>query len=115
MNNIIPNINSEYQDAFIWACKENKLEIVILLLSTGKVEYIDSVGTENIHPHNRPMSALIMACKHNNTNVVRKCVLLDTGNAHPEYQNTKGESALMWACYQVNTEIVRKMRIISYW
>jgi len=63
MNNILPTINSEYQDAFIRACKENKLDVVILLISTVKIQQVDLLGGDD----DNPTSALILACRCNNT------------------------------------------------
>ena len=46
------------------------------------------------------------ACEKDNTEIIK--LLLDTGNAHPEYQETKGGySALILACYYNNIEIIK--------
>jgi len=47
------------------------------------------------------------ACKKNNiTHSVVK-LLLATGNAHPEYQDTDGDSALILVCINKNLDIVK--------
>ena len=70
--------------------KKNNIKIKELL-KNNKIND-DMIGFQD----DKGYSALIWACYHENTEIVK--LLLNTGNAHPEYQTKEGNSALILVC-----------------
>ena len=54
-------------------------------------------------------TALMLAVCHDQIEIVK--LLLDTGDAHPEYQNKEGDTALMYAVSSNNIDAVENWRV----
>ena len=91
-------------DLLLIYCKNNDDNKIKTLIKHNRIQNNktndDMLGFQDDNGY----SPLIWACIMDSHSVVK--LLLDTGNAHPEYQGTKGDSALLWACLNNNTEIV---------